>query len=124
MMEWSVAYLGVVCHVYALHQQVIVAHAGVSLGGGAPVDGHVFADEVIVAYFGGGFLALELQVLGHGADDGAWEDGVAVADARAVEDVGVGHDPVVVANHYVLVDEHEGADLYVFSYLGFGMDVC
>ena len=72
---------GIVGHVDALHQQVVVAHYGAAFCGGAAVDGDVLADAVVVAYLGGGFLAPEFQILGHGSDDGAGEDFVVVADA-------------------------------------------
>ena len=120
----AVAYQGIVGHVYAFHQQVVVAHDGASFGSCAAVHGHVLTDEVVVANLGGRILALELQVLRDGTDDGTGKDGVAVADAAAVQDAGMGHNLVVVADDHILVDEDERRDFHVFAYLRFGMDVC
>ena len=105
----SVADEDVVCHVHSLHEQIVAAHDGLSLGGGASVDGHVLAYLVVVSDLGGGVLAAEEYVAA--SDTGAVEHGDAV------------HKHVVIANHYASVDVAEGTYLTVLSYDGLGVYV-
>ena len=69
----------VVGDVTPFHQQVARADDGLPLGGCAAVDGDILANLVVVADDGQRLLALELQVLRDGADDGSREEDVAIA---------------------------------------------
>ena len=120
----SVSKEDVVCHVHTLHQQVVAADNGTSLGGSATVDGDILADDVVVADFGSGFFPAELKVLGNGTDDGSGENAVSVADTRPAEDGDGVHEHVVVADDHIGVDEAEGTDFAVLSDFRFRMDVC
>ena len=111
-------------YVDPFHQQVIVTYNGTSFGCCATVDGHIFADGIIVTYLGSCFFAPELQVLRNSTDDSAGKNGVTVSDAATIQDTGVGHYLVVVTDDYILVNEDKGSDFHVLADLRFGMDVC
>ena len=104
------------------HEEVVAAHHRASLGRGAAVDGHILADGIVVAHFGGGDFAAELKILRYCADHGTGEKGVALADARAAEQRHGVHQAVVVAQLDVGIDVAERSNLAVFADFGFGMD--
>ena len=121
--DTAIANQHIVGHVHALHEEVVAAHHGASLGSCAAVDGHVLADGIVVAHLGSGFLAAEFEVLRDGTDNGTGEYGVAAAHARAAEQGDAIHQRIVVANDNVLVNKAEGANLAVFADDGLGMDM-
>ena len=118
----TVADVAVVPDVHAFHEEVVAADHRAPLGRGAAVDGHILADGVVVAYFGGGDFAAELEILRYCADHSTGENGVALADARAAEQRHGVHQAVVVAQLYIGIDVAKGANLAVFADFGFGMD--
>ena len=86
------------CDVHALHQQVVVAHDGAVFGRCAAVDGDVLAYGVVIANFGCGLFAAELEVLRYGADDRAREYYVMVSQTCAAQQRHAVHQAVVVAD--------------------------
>ena len=88
------------------------------------VYGYVLAYLVVVAYYCGGLLAFELEVLRYGAYYRAGEEYVAATYARSAKDRNAVHKYVVVAYFDVFVDVAESSYLTVFSDFRFGVDVC
>ncbi len=119
-----VAYAAVVGDVRVGHDQAVVAHDGAPFGGGATVDGDVFAQGGVVAYYGVGFFATEFEVLGYRADDCAGEDGAVASDACAFEDGDVGAYACAFADLDVLVDGDEWVDDDAGVYLCRRVYVC
>ena len=109
---------------HALHEQVVAAHDGASLGCRAAVDGHVLAYLVVVANLCCCLLAPELEVLRNGTDDSTGEEDVAVADACAVEHCHTVHQGIVVADDNAFVDVAEGAYLTVLANDGLRVYIC
>ena len=122
--DTAITYDSIVCYVYALHEKVVAAYDSSTLGCCASVDGYIFTDGVVVTNLCCSLFATELEVLRYSTDDCAGEYGVAIANARTVEDVGIGHDDVVVANHNITVNVHEGTNLHILADNGFGVDIC
>ena len=118
------AYHVVVGDMHVSHNQVVAADDGLAPGGGAPADGDVFADFVVVADFGRRFFTDELQVLRGAGDRSGRMDLAAFADAGSVVDHGSGTDPTVVADHHIAGDVGERLHRYVLSEFRVGMDVC
>ena len=118
------AYRYIVCHVAVFHKQVVRPYYGPSFCRRAAVDCHVFAYLVVIAYYCGGLLAFELEVLRYGAYYRAGEEYVAAAYARSAKDRNAVHKYVVVAYFDVFVDVAESSYLTVFSDFRFGVDVC
>ena len=114
----------VVRDVCVCHYEVVRADDGLALRGGAAADGDIFADLVIVAYFGCGDLALELHVLRRACYRCGHVDFASLAYAGAVIYCGRRPDPAVVAYDYVAGDVCEGFYRDVVPDLGVGMHVC
>jgi hypothetical protein len=76
-----VTYHAVMGNVHVLHEQVVVADHGLTLGCGTAVNGNVLADTVIVTYLGSGILTTEFEILRNTADHGSRMYLVAVAYA-------------------------------------------
>ena len=106
----AVAYHAIVSDVHVLHEQVVVAHDGGSLGSCTARDSYVLTDGVVVADLASGDLALELQVLRLCGKTGACQHLVAVSDACALINSDAILEHVVIADNDVAVDIAEGAD--------------
>ena len=111
-------------HVHALHEEVVGADHGFAFGGRAAVDGHVLANGIVIADFGGSFFSLKFQVLRNSTDHCAGEHKVAVAHARAAQEGYAVHEAVACANHDVFVDVAEWSDFTALADNGFGVHVC
>ena len=120
----AIAHQHIVRHVHSFHEQVVGAHHGLSLSSRTTVDSYIFANSIIVAHLGGGYLSLELQILWDGSDDGSGEDGVVVSQPRPGEKGHTVHQAVVAAYHHILVNVAEGAYFTSFANHSFGMHVC
>ncbi len=96
--------------VHILHEQVAVAHDGLTFRSCASADGDILADAVVVANLACGLLAFELEVLGLGGDAGSGEELVPIADACAEMDGDAVQELVVVTDDNILIDDAEGAD--------------
>ena len=77
----TVADKGIVCNMYTFHQQVVAANDCLSFGSRTPVDCHVLADGIIIAYLGGSLFSPEFQVLRDSTDYSSGKDCIPVADA-------------------------------------------
>ena len=105
----------VVGHVHTFHKQVVATHYSAAFGGCAAVDGDVFADGVVVANLGCGFLALEFEVLRDGTDDSTGENDVVTAHARAAKQRNAVHQFVAVADDDIFVDIAERTDFAIIA---------
>ena len=74
------------------HEKIVIAHPGGAAGLGAPVDGDVLPDAVVVADDGVALLPGEGVILGVVAHDGPEADEVVLPDGGVGADVGVGQD--------------------------------
>jgi hypothetical protein len=122
--DTAITYNGVMSYMHTLHEKVVAAHNSLSLGSSTSVDGHILTNGVVVSNLSCGLLTTKLEVLRYGAYNSTGEDGVAITNARSVEYVGIGHDDVVVAYHYIAVNVYEGTNLHILANDGFGVDVC
>ena len=77
----TVADKGIVCNMYTFHQQVVAANDCLSFGSRTPVDCHVLADGIIIAYLGSSLFSPEFQVLRDSTDYSSGKDCIPVADA-------------------------------------------
>ncbi len=91
----------------------MVPHAGGAPRLGAPVDGDVFPDEVVIADDGVALLTGEGVVLGVVAHDGPEADEVIFADGGVGADVGVGQNPGAGPDAAGAVNNHPGAHRHV-----------
>ena len=113
----------VVPHVHPFHQQVVAPHDGAAFGSRAAVDGHIFADGIVVADFGRGLFTTKFQILRDGTNHSARKERVVVPHACAAQQRHRVHQMIVVANHHIGVDKTERADFAVVTNDGVGMNV-
>lgn len=119
-----VAHHVVVGDVHVGHDEVVVTHDGLAARGGAAADGHILADVVVVADFGGRDLSGELQVLRQAGNRSGRMDFAPLADAGAVVNHGAGANPAVVADDHVAGNAGKGLDGDVGTEFRVGMYVC
>lgn len=120
----AVAQHTVVGYMHALHQKVVAAHLGGSLGCRATGNGNILTNTIVVAYDACGLLARELKVLWLGAYAGSGEYLVAASDAGAYMHSDTVHEVIVVSNFGILVYVTERTDYIVVSELCLGVDIC
>ena len=106
----AVAYHAIVSDVHILHEQIVAAHNGSSLGSCTARDSYILTDRVVVADLASGDLALELQVLWLCGKAGACQHLVAVSDACALINSDAVLEHVVIADNDIAVDVAEGAN--------------
>ena len=104
------------------HQKVVVAQYGLHRVGRAAMDGHLFAEDIVVADFQRGRFVIVLEVLRTFAQDGAGEDLVPPAHCHGAEEKGARANHAIVADGHRAVDHCQGADLDVFAELRLGRD--
>ena len=107
-----VAEVAVVSHMGVGLQHVVGAYPGFAVFAGGPVDGHVFADQVVVADDHGAVFIVEFQILGIFADDCMGINVIFLSHAYVLcndcvgADDGAFADFTVFANHRVRSDDH------------------
>ena len=70
-----VADLALVRHMRVAEKEIVVADASWGFGAGAAMDGHVFAEGVVIPNVEVGFLPLELEILGAASKGGKGKRG-------------------------------------------------
>ena len=95
-------------------QHIVGTDAGFAVFAGGAVDGHVFADQVVVADDYGAVFVTELEILGVFPDDGMGVNVVFFSHAYVLGDDGVGADDGAFADFTVFTDNRIGPDDYVF----------
>ena len=120
----AVADDAVVSYMHVFHQQIAIADNSFSLRGSTATDGDILANGIVVTNLAGCFLTLELQVLRLGADRGAGEELVAVADTGTKMYRNVVQEFIVIANNNVLVYYAEGTDDVAVTQFGFRVYNC
>ena len=122
--DTAIAHQHIVCNVHTLHQQVIRANNSFTFGCRATVNGHVFADDVVIAHLSSIFFSLELQVLRDGTNYSTREERIALADARSVKHGDAVHQAVIFSNHHIFIDVAKRTDFAALANHSFGMHVC
>ena len=106
---------------HTFHQQVVAAHLGQSFTGCATTYGNIFPYAVVVAHHASCLFAIELEVLGFGADTCTWEELIIVADACTSMYGHIAYEMVAIAYHRILVYIAEWSDDVVVAELCLGM---
>ena len=105
------------------HQHAIVAHFGqASAGGGATMDGDVFAHQGASTDFGAGRLAFVFQVLRRQPDRAEWKQRRARPDHRVPIDHDVGDQFGAVLDHHIRPNSAKRADFHPYPELRPGGD--
>ena len=105
------------------HDPVVVAEdGGADVLHGAPVEGGVFADGVVVADLQGGRFAAVFFVLRRSAQRGKGVDVVVFADAGRAFDDDVRGDGGAAVNVHVCADDAVCTDIDVWREFGLGVD--
>ena len=103
-------------------KQIVVADDGGGLGSGGAVDGHAFAENIVIADFEAGDAAFPFQVLGLEPEGDEGKNFIAGAEAGVAIDDGVRMQAAAVAKGDVLADDAVRADMAIGADLRAGMD--
>ncbi len=107
----------VMAEVAVCHDEVVAAKDSLTPRSSATIDGSALADGVVVANLASGLLALELEVLRDATDYGVLRNAVVLAHTGAPTYSGAIEDFATITNDNIVLDDGEGANLYVVAYL-------
>ena len=119
-----VVHLGVVGDVYALHEEVAVADAGLSVGECRTVHYHVLTEYVLIANHKACGIAFIVEVLRLGTEHSALENLVGAAQTGAVHNADMGVNHAVVADFNIALDIGERVYCHVLADFRFRINVC
>ena len=106
-----VFHTAVVGHMGIRHQQVVVAYAGNPASAfGAAVQGRIFANGVVVAYFKPGFFSVEFEILRFSAHTGIRMDVVVAAKPGVALDGRKSVHPGSFPNHHMIFNYRARSD--------------
>lgn len=104
------------------HEQIVGAYPGGVIVGIGAMDGHMFAEGIVIADIDAGEAAAEAEVLGSAADDAPGGEHVAGAGGGGAGEVGMGADLTVFAEGDLGINDRIRADVHAGVKSGLGID--
>src|ERR1043166_6368011 len=105
----------IVRHVAVRHEEIAAADHRLHGMSGAAMDGHVFAEDVVVADFERGRFVVVFEMLRPFAEDGAGEYLIVLAHGHWAEEIGAGPNQAVIAYGDVAFNESKWANFDIFA---------
>lgn len=111
-------------NVYALHEEVAVANACLTVSEGCAVDNNILAEDVLITDYETCVVALIVEILRLSTEHSVLEHLVSTTQARALHNAHIRIDYTVIANDNIVFDVDKGINRDVLSKLCSRSYVC